>query len=57
VKNVAYQPWTQQLRDYAQYAGETNRLFYLYVRPNTTLSRPLVEAWDARQVTVLKIPF
>lgn len=44
VKNVKSLSYTQQLRDFAKYAGQTGRQFDLYVRPTTTLSGPLQNA-------------
>lgn len=41
VKNTASLSYTQQLRDFAQYAQQTGRSFDLYVRPTTRLSGPL----------------
>lgn len=38
VKNTSKQAWTQQLRDYADYAKENKIKFVLYVRPTTTLT-------------------
>jgi len=44
VKNVGDLSFTQQLRDYADFAQQTGRTFNLYTRPNTNLSGPLKEA-------------
>ena len=41
VKNTASLSYTQQLRDFAQYAQQTGRSFDLYVRSTTRLSGPL----------------
>jgi RHS repeat-associated protein len=46
VKNVARQSYTQQLKDYVDFAGATGRQFNLYTRPETMLSRPLQNAVD-----------
>ena len=42
VKNVKYQGFTKQLKDYIQWANDNGRRVELYVRPNggTTLSKP-----------------
>ena len=50
VKNVAYLSNTQQLRDFAQYAGD-DILKILYIRPNTKCSQSLLDAgWDIRKL-------
>ena len=41
VKNVKYQSYTLQLRDYFQYAKDTGRSMTLITRKNTVLSKPL----------------
>jgi RHS repeat-associated protein len=41
VKNVATLPYTNQLRDFAAYAGQQGYQFQLFVRPTTILSGPL----------------
>jgi len=56
VKNVTYQGWTQQLRDYSIYALTNGLRFDLYVREGTELS-PLLEAARARGlVNVIRVP-
>jgi RHS repeat-associated protein len=57
VKNVGALSFTQQLRDYAQIAGEMEVRFDLYVRPGAALSGPLLEAEAAGIVNILPIPF
>jgi RHS repeat-associated protein len=44
VKNVSYQPLTQQLRDYIAYAQGAGLRFDLWVRSSTVLSHPLSAA-------------
>lgn len=44
VKNVEYQSYTQQLRDYVAFAKAKGIPFELWVRPSTTLSKPLKQA-------------
>lgn len=44
VKNVSSLSYSQQLRDFAQYAQQSGRSFDLYVRPTTSLSGPLQRA-------------
>ena len=44
VKNVAYQAYTRQLRDFADAARENQGVFNLFVRYNTKLSLPLQDA-------------
>ncbi len=44
VKNVNYQSYTNQLKDFASYAKDKGYTFELYVRPDTRLSGPLQEA-------------
>lgn len=56
VKNVGRQSYTSQLRDYAAFAKSTGRRFDLYVRPNTILSGPLVDAIKAGDITLKFIP-
>jgi hypothetical protein len=47
-KNVGYQLYTAQLRDYAQYAAREGLDFTLYVRKDTILSGPLQAAREQR---------
>ena len=44
VKNVAYQSYTNQLKDFAMYAQSNNLDFELYLRQSTQLSGPLQRA-------------
>jgi hypothetical protein len=52
VKNVRSLSYTQQLRDYADFAQETGRRFDLYVRPDTELSKPLMDAVGAGHINL-----
>jgi RHS repeat-associated protein len=56
VKNVGSLSYTQQLRDFASFAQQTGRQFDLYVRPNTQLSGPLLDAIHAGQINLRYIP-
>lgn len=56
VKNVAYQGYTQQLKDYVTYSIDHGLQFDLYVRRSTTLSRPLQEAIGLGQINRMYIP-
>ena len=59
VKNVGYQAYTQQLKDYVTFSIDTNRQFFLHVRGGanpTTLSTPLKEAVGLGQITLRDIP-
>jgi RHS repeat-associated protein len=56
VKNVKALSYTQQLRDYAQYAASTGREFNLYVRPGAKLSAPLRAAESSGAINILEIP-
>jgi hypothetical protein len=56
VKNVAYQGYTQQLKDYVTYSIDHGLQFDLYVRRGTTLSRPLEEAIGLGQINRMYIP-
>jgi hypothetical protein len=49
VRSLSY---TQQLRDYADFAQETGRRFDLYVRPDTELSKPLMDAVGAGHINL-----
>ena len=44
VKNVGYLSYTQQLRDYADYAAESGLRLDVYVRLGTRVSGPLARA-------------
>jgi hypothetical protein len=56
VKNVGSLSYTQQLRDFAQYAGQNGLRFDLYVRPGTELSGPLRQAVSSGEINLLFIP-
>ena len=47
VKNVKSLALTRQLRDFVQFARETDRRLILVVRPDTRLSQPIQAAVDA----------
>jgi hypothetical protein len=60
VKNVRYQGLTSQLRDYAEFARETQRAFVLYVRggENPTILAPeLQRLIDLGPIIKQSIPF
>ena len=47
VKNVKYISNTQQLKDFATYAGTTGRALQLYVRPTTKVAKTVIDAgWE-----------
>ena len=56
VKNVSNQSYTQQLRDFSDYANSTGRDFDLYVRPDTKLSGPLLDAIQDGNINLKFIP-
>lgn len=56
VKNVGSLSYTQQLRDYAAFARQAGRQFDLYVRPDTQLSGPLLNAVRAGEINLRYIP-
>jgi RHS repeat-associated protein len=56
VKNVRYQGYTSQLRDYVQYAQDRGYQFNLFIRSDTQLSRPLQDAINCGDVCAWKIP-
>lgn len=56
VKNVGSLSYTQQLRDFAQYAGQRGLRFDLFVRPTTQLSGPLSEAIQNGVINLRFIP-
>ena len=56
VKNVASQSFTQQLRDSASYAQANGLRFDLYVRPDTYLTGPLLQAITDGTVNLRFIP-
>ncbi|QEQ75976.1 hypothetical protein C2859_18195 [Xanthomonas citri pv. glycines] len=55
VKNVKYQGYTSQIRDYAEIAKQTGRDFNLYVRSDTKISGPLREAAKRGDVKICVI--
>lgn len=56
VKNVAYQSWTRQLQDYAQYAQDKGLQFQLFIREDTYMAQPLKDATDRGLVLIKRIP-
>ncbi|WP_395708201.1 RHS repeat-associated core domain-containing protein [Reyranella sp.] len=56
VKNVGYQAFTQQLRDYSYIAQQNTSTFNLFLRPNTDVSGPLQDAFDSGLINRLTIP-
>jgi hypothetical protein len=56
VKNVANQSFTQQLRDYSDFAQQTGRSFDLYMTPTTNISGPLQDVIDSGLMNRLHIP-
>ncbi len=56
VKNVAYQPWTQQLSNYADWASQNGRTFDLYIRSTTTLSAGVNAAQNSGAVNIVRVP-
>lgn len=56
VKNVKYQAYTEQIRDYLDYARSTSGRFDLYVRSDTVLSGPLKAKVLSGRVNLLLIP-
>jgi RHS repeat-associated protein len=52
VKNVVKQGWTSQLKDSAELASRTDRIFQLWVPKGATLTRPLEAAREAGKVVV-----
>ena len=55
VKNVAYQAWTRQLADYAQYAHYKKIAFDLYVRTSTILSSTVQAMEQSGTVNVTRV--
>lgn len=57
VKNVSYQSYTQQLRDYVAIAKDEDLVFVLYVRGlnGTRLSGPFQEAIEAGEIVLMKV--
>jgi RHS repeat-associated protein len=55
VKNVRYQAYTNQLKDYAAYAQKYGYQFRLYIRQGAKLSGPLQDAINSGLIT--HIPF
>ena len=56
-KNVTRQSYTRQLRDYVDKATEMGTQLELYVRQNTTLSKPLQEAIDKGLININHFPW
>jgi RHS repeat-associated protein len=54
VKNVSRLSYTNQLRDFAAYAGGNGLQFNLYVRGGTQLSGPLQQAVDAGGINLIR---
>ena len=55
VKNVDSLSYTQQLRDFADFAQQTGKRFDLYVRPNTKLSGPLQQAFNSGVINIIRV--
>jgi len=55
VKNVGYQGFTAQLRNYLKYAEAHGLRFDLYVRPETRLSGPLVDAIVRGRINLIRV--
>ena len=56
VKNVGYQAFTSQLRDFSAYASGNGLAFDLYVRESTVLSSPLSNAVANQLINLKFIP-
>ena len=56
VKNVKSLSFTRQLKDSRDFARNNDLEFHLYVRYDTTLSRPLLDAIRAGEITLRFIP-
>jgi hypothetical protein len=56
VKNAKSVSYTRQLRDYEIFAAQTGREFQLYVRPDTRLSQPLMQAVREGRIVLRFIP-
>ncbi len=56
VKNVGSLSYTQQLRDFAAHASANGLRFDLWVRPNTQMSGPLLDAIEAGVINRRFIP-
>lgn len=56
VKNVKYQSYTKQLREYLEFADKKNIDFILYLRPNTKVSKSLQSMFDSGRITRMNIP-
>jgi hypothetical protein len=56
VKNTGSLSFTQQLRDYSDFAQQNRMNFDLYTRPTTQLSGPLQDAISSGQINRLDIP-
>jgi hypothetical protein len=55
VKNTAYQPWTQQLADYSQYANDRELIFNLYIRSSTQVSSTVQAMEQTGAVNIIKV--
>lgn len=56
VKNVKYQGLTSQIKDFLYYSQREGYRFELYVRPTTTLSKPLQDLVDAGEIIIKYLP-
>ncbi len=56
VKNVQYQGFTRQLRDYSTFTQQNGGTFNLWIRPSTRLSGPLQDAIDSGLINPKFIP-
>lgn len=56
VKNVGYQYYSTQLKDYVDYASQAGLQFQLFVRNSTKLSPQLQQAIDQGKILLGKIP-
>ena len=52
VKNVSYQPFTRQLRDYSGWAEQNGYSFELYIRDSTRMSGPLNQAVNQGKIMI-----
>jgi len=56
VKNVAYQGYTRQIRDFTTYSQSKGLAFELYIRPSTRLSANLEAAVRRGEIALIYIP-
>lgn len=56
VKNTKKQSYTQQLRDFSDYADSNGLRMDLYTRTNTKLSKPLQDAIESGNINLRTIP-